>query len=314
MPKEHPDWPELSYPDWRETYAALHLWTQVVGKVRLAQTPWVNHSWHVTLYVTPRGLTTSPIPDGARTFEIMFDFGAQQLRVETSDGATRAFALRPQSVADFYAQLLAALKELGISAVITTTPNEIPDAIPFPQDREVRAYRPEQAQNFMRVLNQVDRLFKQFRSGFLGKVSPVHFFWGSFDHAVTRFSGRRAPPHPGGIPNLPDAVVREAYSHEVSSAGFWPGGPDVDAVFYSYAYPEPPGYRERKVAPAAASFHPQLKEFVLPYATVRTASDPDAMVLEFLQSTYEAAADTAKWDRAALECCLGVPRVPRPIG
>jgi hypothetical protein len=308
------DWPELSYPVWQETCTALHLWSQVVGKYRLALTPWLNHSWHATLYVTPRGLSTSPIPYAERSFEISFDFVASQLRVETSDGAQRSFALRPQSVADFYAQLRATLEALGISARIHEKPNEIADALPFPQDRAPRAYSAENALAFWNALHRVDRVFKHFRTGFLGKSSPVHFFWGSFDHAVTRFSGRRAPPHPGGVPNLPDAVVREAYSHEVSSAGFWPGDAGHDALFYSYAYPEPPGYRDSKVAPPDARFDPQLSEFVLPYASVRAAGDPDAMLLQFLQSTYAAAADTAHWDRAALECDLGVPGVPRPVG
>jgi Family of unknown function (DUF5996) len=307
------DWPELSYPAWQETCTALHLWSQVVGKYRLAQTPWLNHSWHVTLYVTPRGLSTSPIPIGERSFELLFDFLAGQLRVETSDGAQRALPLRPQSVAEFYAQLRATLEELDIHVRINEQPNEIPDSVPFPEDRAPRAYSAEHALKFWKALGQVDRVFKQFRTGFLGKSSPVHFFWGSFDHAVTRFSGRSAPPHPGGVPNLPDTVAREAYSHEVSSAGFWPGGAGHDALFYSYAYPEPPGYRDAKVAPADAHFDAKLSEFVLPYASVRAARDPDAVLLEFLQSTYEAAANSAGWDRAALECNLGVPRVPRAL-
>ncbi|HKP64811.1 MAG TPA: DUF5996 family protein [Polyangiales bacterium] len=305
------DWPELSYPVWRETCTALHLWSQVVGKFRLAQTPWLNHSWHVTMYVTPRGLSTSPIPDGTRSYEIVFDFVAGQLRIETSDGGRRALPLRPQSVADFYAELRGTLEELGIRARIHERPNEIPDAIPFREDRAVRAYSPEHALNFRNALCQVDRVFKHFRTAFLGKCSPVHFFWGSFDHAVTRFSGRSAPPHPGGVPNLPDSVAREAYSHEVSSAGFWPGDAAHDALFYSYAYPEPPGYRDTKVAPAEARFDGGLGEFVLPYASVRAARDPDAALLAFLQSTYEAAANAGNWDRAALECKLGVPRIPR---
>lgn len=313
MATDSRNWPELSYADWQETCTALHLWTQVVGKVRLAKTPWLNHSWHVTLYVTPRGLTTSPIPDGARSFEIVFDFVAHELRIETSDAAGREVSLRARSVADFYAEVRAALEQLGIHARIREMPNEIPNAIPFSEDRAVRNYKPEDAERFLQVLRQVDRLFKQFRTGFLGKSSPVHFFWGSFDHAVTRFSGRLAPPHPGGVPNLPDAVAREAYSHEVSSAGFWPGGAGNDALFYSYAYPEPKGYREQRVGPAEARFDAQLGEFVLPYASVRATADPDAKVLEFLQTTYEAAANTASWDRAALECDTGVPGVARPV-
>jgi len=307
------DWPELSYANWQDTCTALHLWTQIVGKIRLAKTPWLNHSWHVTQYVTPRGLTTSPIPDRARSFDILFDFVAHEVRVETSDGGLRKVALRSQSVADFYAQVRAALDGLGIAVTIHETPNEIPDAIPFSQDSVPRRYRPEDAERFWQVLRQVDRLFKEFRSGFLGKSSPVHFFWGSFDHAVTRFSGRRAPPHPGGIPNLPDAVTREAYSHEVSSAGFWPGGAGNDALFYSYAYPEPKGFREQKVRPAEASFDAKLSEYVLPYAKVRESEDPEAKVREFLQSTYEAAAEMGKWDRAALECVVGRVGVPRKV-
>jgi Family of unknown function (DUF5996) len=307
------NWPELSYPTWQGTCTALHLWSQIVGKVRLARTPWLNHSWHVTLYVTPRGLATSSIPDGARSFEILFDFVAHQLRIETSDGGLRAVPLQPQSVADFYAKLRAALRELDLDVRIHEKPNEIPDAIPFTEDRTPREYVRESAERFWRVLVQTDRVFKEFRSGFLGKSSPVHFFWGSFDLAVTRFSGRRAPLHPGGIPNLPDAITREAYSHEVSSAGFWPGGAGNDAAFYSYAYPEPKGFRDAKVRPSAARFEPALGEFVLPYASVRAASDPDAVLLEFLQSTYEAAANAAGWDRAALECSIGQPGVPREI-
>jgi hypothetical protein len=313
MPSSLPEWPELFYPSWQGTCTALHLWSQIVGKVRLAKTPWLNHSWHVTLYVTPRGLATSPIPDGTRSFEIVFDFVAHQLRIETSDGGLRTFPLQPQSVADFYDKVLANLRELGIEAHFHGTPNEIPDAIPFAEDRAPREYVPEQAARFWRVLVQTDRVFKEFRSGFLGKSSPVHFFWGSFDLAVTRFSGRSAPPHPGGIPNLPDPITREAYSHEVSSAGFWPGGAGNDAAFYSYAYPEPKGFREAKVRPAMAFFEPSLGEFVLPYASLRATRDPDATLLAFLQSTYEAAANAAGWDRAALECSLGQPGVPRKI-
>jgi hypothetical protein len=304
------DWPELTYAAWQDTCTALHLWTQIAGKIRLAKTPWLNHSWHVALYVTPRGLTTSAIPDGARTFEITFDFVTHELRIETSDRTVRTVPLRSQSVAEFYAQVRAALDALGIRAPIHEMPNEIPNAIPFSKDTAARSYVPEHAERFFQVLRQVDRVFKVFRSGFLGKASPVHFFWGSFDHAVTRFSGRTAPPHPGGVPNLPDTVAREAYSHEVSSAGFWPGGAGQDAAFYSYAYPEPKGFRDAKVKPRDARFDSKLGEFILPYASVRAAPDPDAFLLEFLQSTYEAAATAGNWDRA-LECALGVPGVPR---
>jgi hypothetical protein len=306
-------WPELPYAAWQDTCSTLHMWTQIVGKIRLAQTPWLNHSWQVALYVTARGLTTSPIPHGLRSFELHFDFIDQQLHIDTGEGARRSLPLAPQTVADFYARLLRELDELGLSVRIDDMPCELPDPIRFSEDRVHSAYDPEYARRFGRVLSQVDRVFKHFRSGFLGKVSPVHFFWGSFDLAVTRFSGRRAPLHPGGVPHLPDRVAQEAYSHEVSSAGFWPGGNGMDAAFYSYAYPEPAGFRAAQVRPAAAQFDTQLGEFLLPYASVRAAADPDAMLLEFLSSTYEAAANLAKWDRAALDCGLGRPGVVRPI-
>ena len=305
-------WPALPYEAWKDTCTTLQLWTQIVGKIRLAKTPWINHSWHVTLYVTPRGLTTSPIPYDRRAFQIDFDFIDHALLIQTSDGATRRLALEARSVAEFHDALMAALAELDIRVRIHGRPNEVADPIPFRQDRVHAAYDADYAQRFWRVLLQADRVFKQFRTRFLGKVSPVHFFWGSFDHAVTRFSGRTAPPHPGGIPNLPDAVTREAYSHEVSSAGFWPGGGGVDyPVFYSYAYPTPAGFAAAPVRPEAAFFHGQLGEFILPYDAVRTAPAPDAMLLEFLQTTYEAAADGANWDRAALEYDARGPR-PAP--
>jgi hypothetical protein len=307
------DWPELSYATWQGTCASLHLWSQIVGKMRLVKTPWLNHSWHVTLYVTPRGLTTSTIHDGARSFEISFDFLSHQLRIETSDGAQRAVPLQSQSVATFYEKLRASFRELGIDARIHGSPNEIADATPFENDHTLREYVPEHAAKFGRVLLQTDRVFKAFRSAFLGKSSPVHFFWGSFDLAVTRFSGRRAPPHPGGVPNLPDAITREAYSHEVSSAGFWPGAPGTDAAFYSYAYPEPKQFRDTKVQPSAAFFDAKMGEFLLPYASVRAAADPDAVLLEFLQSTYDAAANAAGWDRKALECSVGLLGTPRSV-
>jgi hypothetical protein len=299
------EWPELAYEDWKDTLETLHLWTQVVGKIRLAQTPWVNHSWHVPLYVTSRGLTTSPIPYGARTFEIAFDLIGQRLRIDADDGTTADVALRPQTVADFHREVFARLAGLGIDVVIRTMPCEIPDAIPFEQDRTHASYDAEAAIRFWRALLRADRVLKAFRSRFAGKVSPAHFFWGSFDLAVTRFSGRAAPAHPGGVPNLPDWVAREAYSHEVSSAGFWPGGPMFpEAVFYSYAYPEPKGFREAPVRPAAGRFDSTLSEFVLPYAAVRAAPDPDDAVLEFLQTTYDAAAEHARWDREALEAAF----------
>src|SRR5262245_1635845 len=303
-------WPALPYEAWKDTYATLHLWTQIVGKIRLAQTPWINHSWHVALYVTPRGLTTSPIPYGEREFQIDFDFIDHALLIQTSDGETRRLALEPRSDAEFYDALMAALAEAGIHVRIHGRPNEVADPIPFREDHAHAAYDAEYAERFWRVLLQADRVFKQFRTRFGGKVSPVHFFWGSFDHAVTRFSGRKAPPHPGGIPNLPDSVTREAYSHEVSSAGFWPGGGAIDyPAFYSYAYPTPADFAAMPVRPQAAFFHDQLGEFILPYDAVRTVAAPDALLLDFLQTTYEAAANAAKWDRAALE--YG-PDGPRP--
>ena len=308
-------WPELPFLEWRDTCATLHMWTQIVGKVRLARTPWLNHSWHATLYVTARGFTTSPIPGGPGSFEITFDFVDHALVVHASDGAERRLPLAARPVADFHAELVAALAELGVSVKIHGRPNEVADPIPFAEDRVHRAYDREQAARFWRVLIQVDRVLKQFRTGFLGKVSPVHLFWGSFDMAVTRFSGRRAPAHPGGIPNLPDEVTREAYSHEVSSAGFWPGttGGLEYPAFYSYAYPTPAAFSKAPVQPAEAFFHPPLGEFVLPYDAVRNAADPDQALLAFLQSTYDAAASTGDWDRAALECAIGKPLAVRPI-
>jgi len=307
-------WPELPLAAWRETYATLHLWTQIVGKIRLARTPWLNHSWHIALYVTARGLTTSPIQDGGRTFQIDLDFIDHVLRVSTSDGAQRQFAFAGQSVASFHAAIMAALAELGIHIAIDEMPNELPEPIRFSEDNQHASYDPHAVRRFLQILVNVDRVFKQFRTGFLGKASPVHFFWGSFDLAVTRFSGRAAPRHPGGVPNLPDAVAQEAYSHEVSSAGFWPGGGAIDyPAFYSYAYPEPSGFRTTRVRPEAAFFSEALGEFILPYDAVRTAAQPEQALLEFLQSTYEAAANAAKWDRDALECALGQPRLVRQV-
>jgi Family of unknown function (DUF5996) len=307
-------WPELPTTTWRETYETLHLWTQIVGKIRLVRAPWLNHSWHVALYVTARGLTTSPIPDGNRTFQIDFDLIDHTLKIATSDGEGRQFALAGQSVASFYAAVMADLAELGIDIVIDETPNELPNPIRFSQDDKHASYDPGAVRRFFQILGNGDRVFKQFRTGFLGKASPVHFFWGSFDLAVTRFSGRRAPRHPGGVPHLSDAVACEAYSHEVSSAGFWPGSGAIDyPAFYSYAYPEPAGFRTHRARPDAAFFSEALGEFILPYDAVRTADDPDKALLEFLQSTYEAAAIAAKWDRDALECAPGEPGVVRQI-
>jgi len=306
-------WPELAFPNWRDTAATLQLWTQIVGKVRLALTPWINHSWQVPLYVTARGLGTSLISAGGESFEIEFDFVDHRLVVRTSTGAQRTLALEPQPVADFYRRLMDVLHGLGIAVTIDEMPNEVPDPIPFSQDRLHHSYDAKAAHSFWRVLIQADRVFKHFRSGFLGKVSPVHFFWGSFDLAVTRFSGRPAPLHPGGVPGLPDAVTRDAYSHEVSSAGFWPGSDaSPAAAFYSYAYPEPAGFRDRAVT-AGAYFDPKLGEFILPYDTVRTAAAPEALLLDFLSSTYAAAADTGGWDRKQLECPLGVPGQVRRV-
>jgi hypothetical protein len=305
-------WPELPYAQWRDTQATLQLWTQIVGKIRLAQTPWLNHSWHVTLYVTSRGLTTSPIPHGGRSFEIEFDFIAQQLVINVSDGGSRTIALEPRTVADFHTAVTTALNELGVPVRINEYPCEIAGATRFSEDRLHSAYDGERALRFWRALVQIDRVFKQFRTGFIGKASPVHFFWGSFDLAVTRFSGRRAPPFTGTAPGLDAAVMQEAYSHEVSSAGFWPGGNGIDyAAFYSYAYPTPAQFKNCPVKPDGASFNDTLGEFLLPYDTVRESADPDAALLSFLQSTYEAAAIAAKWDRTALECPLGVSGTPR---
>ena len=307
-------WPELPYAAWKETCETLQLWTQVVGKVRLSLTPWLNHSWHVTLQVTARGLATPPIAYAGRDFTIEFDFIDHVLWLRTSDGHVRQLMLKPMTVAEFYADVMVALRELGIAVRINEMPNEIPGAVPFPDDRAHAAYDRVFAEKFWRVLLRSHEVFSHFRTGFLGKVSPVHFFWGSFDLAVTRFSGRRAPPHPGGVPGLPDAVAREAYSHEVSSAGFWPGGGPIDyPAFYSYAYPAPAGFAAAKVAPAEAFFSKELGEFILPYDAVRTAGEPEAALMAFLQSTYDAAADLAKWDRGNLECGLGEPGQVRPV-
>src|SRR6266478_4166740 len=287
--------------------------TQIVGKIRLTQTPWINHSWHVTLYVTARGLTTSPIPHGLHTFEIRFDFIEHELRIVKSDGAVRILTLRPQSVAKFYDAVMKTLAELELPVAINTTPNEIQDAIPFERDETHRSYDRDYANRFWRVLVQADRVFKDFRSRFCGKCSPVHFFWGSFDLAVTRFSGRPAPPHPGGVPHLPDAIAREAYSQEVSSLGFWAGGDPLPMpVFYSYAYPEPAGFAQAKVRPDAASYHPKLHEFTLPYDAVRAAGSPDDVLLDFARSTYDAASTLAKWDRSALREIKPSSLSPRP--
>jgi hypothetical protein len=295
-------WPPLPLAEWQDAFETLHLWMQIVGKVRLALTPWINHSWHATLYVTASGLTTSPIPWQERSFDITLDFLRHQVDLQSSDGARAGFALEPQSVATFHRRLLEALGTLGVHPRISRRPNEVADPVPFDQDEVHRSYQADAAQRFWRVLVQAQRVFTRFRSGFIGKCSPVHLFWGAADLAVTRFSGRRAPEHPGGIPHLPDWVTREAYSHEVSSAGFWPGGGAVAyPAFYSYAYPEPPGFAQAAVRPGPAFYSTDLREFILPYDAVRTADDPDAALLSFLESTYAAAAGLAGWDRASLE-------------
>lgn len=295
-------WPTLSLDAWRDTYATLHMWTQIVGKIRLAQSPWINHSWHTTLYVTSRGLTTGPIPHGNRIFQIDFDFIDHELTVQSHDGLSGRIALQPQSVANFYARLMAEIGKLGLHVDIYRRPNEVPEPIPFDEDETHRAYDREYVNRFWRILVQADRIFKAFRAPFIGKCSPVHFFWGAADLAVTRFSGRHAPTHPGGIPNLPDWVTREAYSEEVSSCGFWPGGGPIPyAAFYSYAYPEPPDFAAASVRPGGAFYSNDLHEFVLPYDIVRESESPDDTLLQFLQTTYAAAADLSKWDRGSLE-------------
>jgi len=293
-------WPALPLAAWQDTRDTLHLWTQIVGKVRLALEPWMNHSWHTTLYVNARGLTTSLMPAGGRGLEIQFDFCRHLLELRTTDGGERHVRLEPRSVADFYAETMARLTELDVVVNILARPVEIPDVIPFAQDETHASYDPEYAHRFWQSLVQVHRVLADFRSRFQGKASPVHFFWGGFDLAVTRFSGRDAPLHPGGIPNCADWVMQEAYSQEVSSCGFWPAGTG-EGLFYSYAYAEPAGFRDWPVEPKGASYDEGLGEFVLPYELVRTAEDPDATLLSFLQTTYEAAAELAKWDRGHLE-------------
>jgi hypothetical protein len=306
-------WPDLPYASWRETAATLQLWTQIVGKVRLTLTPWLNHGWQVPLYITAHGLGTLPIPAGREILEIEFDFISHRLVARTSQGGERELPLEPQPVADFYHRVIDLLDDIGVAIVIHEMPNEVPNPIRFSEDRTHAAYDPAAAHRFWLALVQADRVFKLFRTGFLGKGSPVHFFWGSFDLAVTRFSGRTAPRHPGGVPGLPDAVTREAYSHEVSSAGFWPGNEAFpQAAFYSYAYPEPTGFRDRPVTPGA-HFDKTLGEFILPYDTMRTAPEPDALLLDFLSTTYAAAAETGGWDRKSLECPIGIPGQVRRV-
>ncbi|HEV2900791.1 MAG TPA: DUF5996 family protein [Pseudaminobacter sp.] len=307
-------WPDIPYGPWRETCSALHLYTQIVGKYRLARTPWVNHSWHATFYVDARGFTTSIVPDGPGGIEIAFDLIEHAIVGTATDGRTARFALGPMSVASFHARFVDIVRQLGGVADFDGCPNEIPDPVPFEEDRAERPYDADAVKRFFQASVAVDRVLKRFRTAFLGKVSPVHLFWGSFDLAVTRFSGRPAPLHPGGVPALPDNVTREAYSHEVSSAGFWPGGGEIDfPAFYSYAYPAPDGFADAHVSPEAAYFDQNLGEFLLPYDAVRRASDPEATLMAFLESTYQAAADLGSWDRKALECAPGEPRRPRPV-
>lgn len=307
-------WPAIPYAEWQETCAFLHLCTQIVGKYRLSHTPWLNHSWHATLYVSARGLTTGSIPDGPRIFTVEIDLLDSAVTVEASDGRSSSFPMRAMSVADFHDALADAVRKAGGTFDIHRFPNEVALPVAFASDTAVRPWDVEAVARFHAALVQVDRVFSRFRTGFIGKVSPVHMFWGSFDLAVTRFSGRRAPPHPGGIPHLPDTVTREAYSHEVSSAGFWPGGNGVEeAMFYSYAYPAPDGFGDSPVEPSAARFDEGLGEFLLPYAAIRDSANPDDDLLRFLKSTYAAAADAGEWDRDALECSYGRPLVPRPV-
>jgi len=295
------DWPSLPLAEWQDTLATLHRWAQIVGKTRLAFAAPVNHSWHVTLYLSARGLTTSAIPQDRGAFEVEFDFVDHRLLVRTSDGSSRALRLEPRTVADFYHEYMAQIDSLGVPLKMRPKPSELEDELPFPDDVEHRSYDPDFVHRCWTILSQANRVLQQFRGRFIGKCSPVHFFWGAFDLACTRFSGRPAPLHPGGVPNLPDRIVREAYSHECISAGWWPGGGLGMPAFYSYSYPEPPGFSDAAVRPADAYYDSTLREFILPYDSVRTAADPDQVLLGFLQSAYSAAADLGGWDRGALE-------------
>lgn len=307
-------WPDIPYEPWAETCTALHLYAQIVGKVRLSLTPWVNHAWHATLYVVPRGLTTGPIHAPTGCFTLTFDMHGGQLVAEATDGARSSFDLGPMSVAAFHDQVRKAVEAVGGPFAIHGAPNELPEAIPFLQDTSPRPWDTDAVRRFHAALLRIVPVFEHFRTAFLGKVSPVHLFWGSFDLAVTRFSGRTAPPHPGGIPNLPDTVTQEAYDHEVSSAGFWPGNGGAGApMFYSYAYPVPDRFGDRTVTPTDAYWDAKLGEFLLPYEAVRTSATPERTLMSFLRSTYDAAADTGGWDRAALDCGLQQPGIPRPV-
>jgi hypothetical protein len=298
-------WPVLTYNDWKDTLATVHLWTQIVGKIRLRKMPWLNHSWHVTLYVSPDGLSTGSVPYQHGIFQIDFNFMQHQLIILTSTGKKETMELRPRTVADFYNALFKKLKALDIDVTIYTVPSEIAEAIPFEKDDVHQSYDQQKMEDFWQALVKIHNIFTRFRTRFTGKCSPVHFFWGAFDLAVTRFSGRDAPPHQGEAPNMPAAVMREAYSKEVSSCGFWPGSEQYPhAVFYAYCYPVPPAFSEQPVQPAGAFYSPEMGEFMLPYEIVQQAANPEETLLAFMQSTYEAAADTGHWDRAALECDL----------
>jgi uncharacterized protein DUF5996 len=302
MPGLGSTWPALELHEWVTTRDTLHMWLQIIGKVRLIQSPWINHSWHATFYVTSRGLTTSPIPHGQREFEIDLDFVDHRLAIHASDGRSGGFALEPQTVSAFYRRLMGELVRLDLPVRIVARPNEVAEAIPFAKDEVHRDYDPDAVNRYWRMLVQAERVMLPFRARFIGKCSPIHLFWGGMDLAVTRFSGRTAPLHPGGVPNLPDRVTQEAYSHEVSSCGFWSGTAPVDyPAFYAYAYPEPTGFADAGVRPDGAFYSQDLREYILPYARVRESTKPDDTLSDFLQSTYEAAADLARWDRAALE-------------
>ena len=307
------DWPALDWASWADTARHLHLMSQVIGKWRLARTPWVNHSWHATLYPVPRGLSTGPVHDQSGTLTLTLDFRDMALTAHHEGEGTLSVPLGPGSMAEFAAAARDLIARAGGAPLFHGRPNEIEPAIPFDEDTEARPWDAEAVRRYHAALLRIVPVFERFRTGFLGKVSPVHLFWGSFDLAVTRFSGRRAPLHPGGIPNLPDAVTHEAYSHEVSSAGFWPGEGAGEAMFYSYAYPTPDGFAEAAVRPEAARWDEALGEFLLPYVAVAEADDPEETLMAFLLSTYRAAAETGGWDRDALECSLGEPGRPRPV-
>jgi len=294
-------WPALPVQEWEDTRATLHMWSQIVGKIKLALAPHINHWWQIPLFVSSRGLTTSALPYDTQSLALEFNFLDHVLEIHTSGGAAESVRLAPRSVADFYEEVMARLQEVGMPVRIWTRPVEIVEAIPFDEDHEHASYDQEYVEHFWQALIQIARVFTQFRGGFIGKASPVQFYWGSFDLAVTRFSGRTAPAHPGGIPNVGDWVMREAYSHEQFTAGWWPGGQSIDAAFYAFAYPEPEGFSQMAIGPQAAYYHQDLGEFILPYEDVRQAEEPDEMLMEFLQSTYEVGAELGNWDRSALE-------------